>query len=238
MAEPSSSTGEKRNERDENALTMLEVLEVEQELEEDANAVLGGSDDQHCTYSRGYVKRQALYACITCIPAESAPEKKGGICLACSYHCHEGHDLVELYTKRNFRCDCGNSNYPTKCTLQQEKDPLNSDNSYNDNFIGIYCTCKRPYPDPDDDTDDEMIQCIICEDWFHGRHLGDSPPSTNFSEMICSGCMTNHPFLQHYLGYSVKCKGSAKESEMKEAAKEVLSVENESKEESKEEAGG
>lgn len=51
----------------------------------------------------------------------------------------------------------------------QIKDEINSLNSYNQNFTGVYCTCKRPYPDPEDNTDDEMIQCIICEDWFHGR---------------------------------------------------------------------
>jgi hypothetical protein len=45
------------------------------------------------------VKRQALYACLTCTPA--APEAdSAGICLACSLSCHDGHELVELYTKR------------------------------------------------------------------------------------------------------------------------------------------
>ena len=24
-----------------------------------------------------------------------------GVCLACSMHCHEGHELIELYTKRS-----------------------------------------------------------------------------------------------------------------------------------------
>lgn len=28
---------------------------------------------------------------------------------------------------------------------------MNSGNKYNDNFYGLYCTCKRPYPDPDDE---------------------------------------------------------------------------------------
>ena len=36
------------------------------ELEADARAVLGNSDAENCTWERGYVKRQALYACITC----------------------------------------------------------------------------------------------------------------------------------------------------------------------------
>ena len=38
-------------------------------------------------------------------------DRNVGICLACSYHCHEGHELVELYTKRNFKCDCGTKRY-------------------------------------------------------------------------------------------------------------------------------
>jgi E3 ubiquitin-protein ligase UBR7 len=32
-------------------LTMVDVLQEEEDREQDANAVLGGSDDQHCTYS-------------------------------------------------------------------------------------------------------------------------------------------------------------------------------------------
>ena len=33
-------------------VNMVEVLEEEQKLEEDAKAVLGGSDDKHCTYPK------------------------------------------------------------------------------------------------------------------------------------------------------------------------------------------
>ena len=36
------------------------------ELEADARAVLGNSDAEHCTWDKGYVSRQALYACVTC----------------------------------------------------------------------------------------------------------------------------------------------------------------------------
>ena len=72
--------------------------------------------------------RQALYACATCTGAKGALQGSGevggegrkgtplgsgevggegrkgtlaGICLACSLHCHEDHDLYELYTKRS-----------------------------------------------------------------------------------------------------------------------------------------
>ena len=35
---------------DDSAISMLDVLEEQQELEENANAVLGDSDDRNCTY--------------------------------------------------------------------------------------------------------------------------------------------------------------------------------------------
>ena len=81
--------------------------------------------------------------------------------------------IVELWTKRNFRCDCGNSKFGEFfCKLFPNKDVENVENSYNHNFKGVYCTCLRPYPDPDVEEQVEMIQCCICEDWFHEEHLG------------------------------------------------------------------
>lgn len=183
-------------------VSMVDVLQEDNELEEEARAVLGDSDDQHCTYVVGYVKRQALYACGTCSPSDVEP---AGICLACTLTCHEGHTLYELYTKRNFRCDCGNKKFPGfKCKLHSQKDPENTLNKYNQNFRGVYCTCHRPYPDLEDEIEDEMIQCIICEDWYHSRHLGNLPPSEgDFQEMICDDCMTKCSFLEAYLPLSV-----------------------------------
>ncbi|XP_043373806.1 putative E3 ubiquitin-protein ligase UBR7 isoform X3 [Dermochelys coriacea] len=145
----------------------------------------------------GAVKRQALYACSTCTPPGEEP---AGICLACSYECHGTHKLFELYTKRNFRCDCGNSKFKNlQCKLFPEKGKVNSGNKYNHNFYGLYCVCKRPYPDPEDEIPDEMIQCIVCEDWFHGRHLGAVPPeSGDFHEMVCQACMNCCAFLWAY----------------------------------------
>lgn len=52
------------------------------------------------------------------------------------------------------------------------KDVENSRNMYNHNFKGTYCTCDLPYPDPNADEQVEMIQCCICEDWFHEEHIG------------------------------------------------------------------
>ena len=33
----------------------------------------------------------------------------------------------------------------------QDKEKENVENKYNQNFRGLYCTCRRPYPDPEDD---------------------------------------------------------------------------------------
>lgn len=33
----------------------------------------------------------------------------------------------------------------------QGKDATNAKNHYNQNFKGLYCTCHRPYPDPEDE---------------------------------------------------------------------------------------
>ncbi|GAB0089148.1 E3 ubiquitin-protein ligase UBR7 [Sergentomyia squamirostris] len=184
------------------SVTMVDVMEREAELEEEGLAVLGGSDDKFCTFSKGYVKRQALYSCLTCCPDTA---KCAGVCLACSYHCHEGHELVELYTKRNFRCDCGGVRMANvKCSLEAEKSAENTENHYNQNFAGLYCSCHRPYPDPEDPIEDEMIQCIICEDWFHCRHLEAAVPTNQaFFEMICAECSEKNDILHYYLGLAV-----------------------------------
>uniref|UniRef100_A0A3P8ZMK8 Putative E3 ubiquitin-protein ligase UBR7 n=1 Tax=Esox lucius TaxID=8010 RepID=A0A3P8ZMK8_ESOLU len=188
------------NEGDEATVSLVDVLEEDEELENEASAVLAGSDSEKCSYPEGYVNRQALYACSTCTPKGGKP---AGVCLACSYKCHEGHDLFELYTKRNFRCDCGNSKFGAmECKLYSDKDQLNTENKYSHNFFGLYCTCNRPYPDPEDTVEDEMIQCIVCEDWLHGRHLGSPvPESVELQEMVCESCLNKAPFLRIYAAH-------------------------------------
>ncbi|OQR68732.1 putative E3 ubiquitin-protein ligase UBR7-like [Tropilaelaps mercedesae] len=180
----------------EDSVTLQEILEEEDSLQADAAAVLGASDAKSCSYIKGYVDRQALYACATCAPHPAA----AGVCLACSYACHDGHELYELYTKRNFRCDCGNSKFPnTSCSLYPAKAAVNSENSYNQNFSGKYCRCSRPYPDPERSDPEEMLQCIVCEDWFHLSHIGlKTANSDDFEELICDGCMKAHQFLWKY----------------------------------------
>lgn len=153
------------------------------ELADQAQAVLSGSDEKNCN---GFQKRQALYSCLTCSPDDAKSDfsksigKKlvnkysirstlgfflSGVCLACSFNCHEKHDLVELYTKRDFRCDCGIKQGSVKCQLDPTKKESSSELNkyYNQNFVGLYCNCHRPYPDSEITNNDEMIQCIVCE---------------------------------------------------------------------------
>lgn len=173
------------------------------ELADQASAVLSGSDEKNCN---GFVKRQALYACLTCAPegAKTDFSKCIGICLACSFKCHENHELVELYTKRNFHCDCGCKEGSVACQLDPTKSSVRTANSYNQNFIGLYCTCHRPYPDPENRSEDEMIQCVVCEDWFHGLHLNAKvPPSEAYGEMICGSCVDKNDFIADYSGLFV-----------------------------------
>lgn len=46
-----NDVGKQTDDEEDNGVTLVEVLEEEAQLEEDANAVLGGSDDANCTYS-------------------------------------------------------------------------------------------------------------------------------------------------------------------------------------------
>uniref|UniRef100_A0A3B4BWS2 UBR-type domain-containing protein n=1 Tax=Pygocentrus nattereri TaxID=42514 RepID=A0A3B4BWS2_PYGNA len=161
---------------------------------------------------QGYVKRQAVFACSTCTSEGMEPT---GVCLACANHCHDGHDIFELYTKRNFRCDCGNRKFGSfKCKLSPEKDGQNSKNLYNHNYFGRYCSCDRPYPDDDDQVGEEMIQCILCEDWYHSKHLGCAVvDSEELLEMVCESCMNRAPLLWTYAAYFATSPVTSKEDE-------------------------
>lgn len=176
-------------------------------------------------FDQGYIKRQALYACLTCVPeARTDKKKRAGVCLGCTYKCHDGHEFIELYTKRNFRCDCGTSKILSiRCKLDPMKMEDNEANTYNQNFSGVYCTCKRPYPDPEDTIDDVMIQCVLCEDWFHCRHLESKVPDVNaFEEMICAACTKRAHFLQYYAAQSVTADESAADDSMKEGDQSIV----------------
>lgn len=49
-------------------------------------------------------------------------------------------------------------------SLVQEKEAENMENTYNHNFQGLYCTCKRPYPDSEDEVGSlhwSIVQLLI-----------------------------------------------------------------------------
>ncbi|KAL3844479.1 hypothetical protein ACJIZ3_001882 [Penstemon smallii] len=184
-------------------ISIKDYLNAVEEEELEADLVLGGDEGKDCTYSKGYMKRQAIFSCLTCTPDGNA-----GVCTACCLSCHDGHEIVELWTKRNFRCDCGNSKFGEFfCKLLANKDVENSENAYNHNFKGTYCTCDLPYPDPNAEEQVEMIQCCICEDWFHEEHIGlhssneiprDEEGEPLYEDFICQGCAVACSFLTHY----------------------------------------
>ena len=118
-----------------------------------------------CSYENGYIT-QEVYICKTCYKENG---KMAGLCGACAFKCHEDHEIEELNFKRNFRCDCGNSNYckisklDIHCSYGIDKDVVN-ENTYGHNFEGKYCYCNNS-------DDGDMIQCLSCEDWFHFEHV-------------------------------------------------------------------
>ncbi|GLT90769.1 hypothetical protein SLE2022_086870 [Rubroshorea leprosula] len=196
MADPFEEEGEQ-------TVSINEYLESIEEKELEADLVLGGDEGDECTYAKGYMKRQAIFSCLTCTPNGNA-----GICTACCLSCHDGHEVLELWTKRNFRCDCGNSKFGQfSCKLFPNKDAENIENSYNHNFKGLYCTCSRPYPDPELEEQEEMIQCCMCEDWFHEKHISLNSPNEIprdeegeplYEDFICKTCAVVCSFLMLY----------------------------------------
>ncbi|CCF56519.1 hypothetical protein KAFR_0B02210 [Kazachstania africana CBS 2517] len=121
-----------------------------------------------CTYEMGPL-RQQLYSCRT--------HNNIGICYSCSIRCHTSCDIVELFSKRHFTCDCGTERDSRvkekdhiKCEIRKniEKDISAMDNLYGQNFKGLFCNCAQEY---DPDSDAVMLQCILgleCdEDWYH-----------------------------------------------------------------------
>lgn len=155
-----------------------------------------------CTYELGYV-RQDLYACRKC--TEEADGRLSAFCAGCRHTCHSDHidQVFELYTKRSFRCDCGNKRCRNTCLLQPEKDDINVGNerTYSHNFEGRYCRCDREY-----DYTKPMAQCAMCEDWFHEECYrtdsrargGESHPFTTDYEFICRDCVKSLPLLAEY----------------------------------------
>ncbi|KAL6941286.1 hypothetical protein ACO0RG_002414 [Hanseniaspora osmophila] len=143
----------------------VEFLERQEKLEKQALDLMPFNPDT-CTYTMGPL-RQEVYACLDC--------DNIGVCYSCSIQCHADHNLVELFTKRDFTCDCGTEKVSNKervsCNLRKndKADIPSYTNRYCHNFKGLFCDCNQPY-DPENETG-EMLQCVLgleCnEDWYH-----------------------------------------------------------------------
>jgi E3 ubiquitin-protein ligase UBR7 len=126
---------------------------------------------------------------MTCNPPPANPSDSydaAGVCYACSVQCHGEHTLVEIFTKRNFTCDCGTTRFPesSPCSLRinsetntkggvHSEEP-NPNNKYNQNFQNRFCGCECDY-DPFQQKG-TMFQCLglgthetggCGEDWWH-----------------------------------------------------------------------
>ncbi|RDB26718.1 Protein mlo2 [Hypsizygus marmoreus] len=152
--------------------TLAEYLASQDELLQEAALALPHQFSQ-CSYSLGPL-RQAVYLCVTC------PEARG-ICSACSIACHTDHEQIELFPKRNFRCDCPTTSIAHACTLHKISEEPNVSNDYGQNFKGQFCRCGKAY-DPKTERE-TMIQCLACEDWFHESccNLRERPSSREAS---------------------------------------------------------
>lgn len=153
--------------QDADEISIQDFMAQQHQVEEEARLAMPW-DPKFCTYEMGSI-RQQLYACRT--------HNNIGICYSCSIRCHTTCDIVELFTKRGFTCDCGTENDTLEaddqgyyCQLRQnrERDIPSTENNYGQNFKGLFCTCSSEY---DPDASAVMIQCALgtaCqEDWYH-----------------------------------------------------------------------
>ncbi|OLN81136.1 Protein mlo2 [Colletotrichum chlorophyti] len=167
--------------------TAAEFIRDQMQLEADAREALPYSIE-NCTKILGSL-RQSIFACLTCNPPPANPKDPydgAGVCYACSVQCHGEHTLVEIFTKRNFTCDCGTTRFPSTspCSLRinpatntkggvHSEEP-DANNKYNQNFRNRFCACECDY-DPFQQKG-TMFQCLglgttetggCGEDWYH-----------------------------------------------------------------------
>ncbi|KAJ9608239.1 hypothetical protein H2200_007227 [Cladophialophora chaetospira] len=174
--------------------TASDFINQQLALEADAREVLPYKFDK-CTNIIGSL-RQNIFACLTCSPPPASPAQvytPAGVCYACSISCHGEHTLVELFSRRNFVCDCGTSRFPSTSSCTLRSDPASGTrgvhsqephkgNHYNHNFQNKFCACEEEY---DADTEKgTMFQCLglgtvetggCGEDWYHPECLMGLP---------------------------------------------------------------
>ncbi|KAL2178113.1 putative zinc finger in N-recognin-domain-containing protein [Thermothelomyces heterothallicus CBS 202.75] len=179
---------ESLSQKSDDSQTAADFLRDQMQLEAEAREALPYSIE-HCTKPLGPL-RQSVFACLTCNPPPANPSdpynNPAGVCYACSVQCHGEHTLVEIFTKRNFTCDCGTTRFPrtSPCNLRinpatNTKGGVHSEepspnNKYNQNFRNRFCGCECDY-DPFQQKG-TMFQCLglgthetggCGEDWWH-----------------------------------------------------------------------
>ncbi|WFC96624.1 RING-type E3 ubiquitin transferase [Malassezia brasiliensis] len=195
--------------------TAQDLIQQQEQLEADANAAYPFQLDT-CTHALGPI-RQPVYACRTC--------GGGGVCAACSVMCHGEHELVELFHKRDFRCDCGTpSLYRERTDLTDTDRPRDAQpcalrkhepnkgwdepnhNKYTHNFQGHFCICERGKSYDPQTEEETMYQCLVCEEWYHESctSLGTRRilSADMFEHLVCDACV-QHPdarLLRIYAG--------------------------------------
>lgn len=177
--------------------SLAAYVEAQDRLDREAREMFP-YDFSTCSVDEGYVKQQ-VFACLTCM-RESHADHAGGVCYSCSITCHGEHDLVELFNRRAFKCDCGTPLVgQNACTITNTKRDSNLENEYNDNFKNIFCYCRVNY---DPSTEDcVMFQCLLCENWFHDKCIRaeeDLPDEESFEHYICRSCADKVPWLCRY----------------------------------------
>nr|POF04692.1 protein mlo2 [Quercus suber] len=183
--------------------TAADFIATQLSLEAEAKETLPYQFDT-CTKPLGRL-RQSVYACLTCAPAPASKAQQftpAGVCYSCSISCHGEHTLVELFTKRDFVCDCGTTRYSnsgTPCSLRLNEaskrkggvigEKPHEGNLYNQNFEGRFCGCGEEY-DPAKEKG-TMFQCLglgtvvdggCGEDWWHPECLMGLPRMKQESE--------------------------------------------------------
>ncbi|CAK4034301.1 related to metaphase-anaphase transition (Mlo2) [Lecanosticta acicola] len=180
----------------ETSQTAQEYIASQLSLEADAREALPYQFDT-CTKPLGPL-RQSVYACLTCTPPPASPHQQftpAGVCYSCSISCHGEHNLVEIFSKRDFVCDCGTTrmqNAGISCNLRLNpktgrKGDVSGEearvgNKYSQNFEGKFCGCGEEYdPEMEKGT---MFQCLglghvedggCGEDWWHPECLMGMP---------------------------------------------------------------
>ncbi|KDR79109.1 hypothetical protein GALMADRAFT_1222886 [Galerina marginata CBS 339.88] len=188
------------------ASTLSEYLNSQDELVREAALALPHQFSQ-CTYSLGPL-RQAVYLCTTC------PEARG-LCSACSVACHTDHEQIELFPKRNFRCDCPTVSIEHNCTLHPKREEANTQNQYGHNFDWFHESCcnlrekpssreNSPHIQQDEPITDQSTGNETGEDAASEVSSSGLPPplisGDEYESFICGACVSRNPTLVRWAG--------------------------------------